>query len=287
MKTSLVLEGGGMRGAYTAGCLSWLLENQINFDSAYGISTGAVHLCSFLSGNEDYLYDLSTNKIADKELVGLRSFLREGHLVGYEYLFNHILPNETHWDISNAYASDTVAKIGIYDLDKGETIFHKLTDMDRGNLMLKAATSLPILGRIVEYQGHHLLDGGITKMIPIEESIKDDNDYHLIITTKPADFVRQPAKPSIKALIALNYHKYPSVIRDYRVRHINYNNQIDIIKNLEKEKKALYIFPSESIPVSRISGDKENLRKLYQLGRDDMEKRREEIFAMFKKEKTC
>ena len=287
MKTSLVLEGGGMRGAYTAGCLSWLLENHISFDAAYGISTGAVHLCSFLSENEDYLYDLSTNRIADKELVGLRSLLREGRFVGYEYLFNHILPIEKHYDISKAYASKTVAKIGIYDLEEGQTIFHKLTDMDKGNVMLKAATSLPILGRVVEYEGHHYLDGGITKMIPIEESIKDQNDLHLIITTKPGDYVRQPAKAPIKALIKMCYHKWPQVSKDYNVRHINYNDQIAIIKQLEQDHKALYIYPSVTIPVSRTSGDKENLRKLYQLGRDDMEKRRAEILAMFKKDSAC
>ena len=287
MKTSLVLEGGGMRGAYTAGCLSWLLENNINFDSAYGISTGAVHLCSFLSGSEDYLYDLSTYHIINPELVGLKSIKREGHIVGYEYLFNYILPELVHWDISKAYESKTVAKIGIYDLDEGQTVFHKLTDMDRGNVMLKAATSLPILGRMVEYEGHHYLDGGITKMIPIEESVKDGNDVHLIITTKPADYVRKPAKASIKALIRMVYHKFPCLIKDYRIRHLNYNKQIEIIRELEKEQHALYMFPTESIPVSRIEGDPENLRKLYKLGRRDMEARKEEIFAMFKKEEKC
>lgn len=284
MKTSLVLEGGGMRGAYTAGCLSWLLENGISFDSAYGISTGAVHLCSFLSENEDYLYDLSTNHIADKELVGIRSLLREGRIVGYEHLFNHILPVVKQYDITKAYESDTVAKIGVYDLVKGETVYYKLTEMDKTNMMLKAATSLPILGRVVHYNGMHLLDGGITKMIPIEESINDGNERHLVITTKHGDYVRKPANLPTRILMRLAYLKYPSISRDYKVRHINYNKQVSLIKELESEKKAIYVYPSEAVPVSRISGDKENLRYLYQLGRKDMEARKDEIFAMFKKD---
>ena len=48
-KTGLVLEGGGMRGAYTAGALSWLIDQGIEFDASYGISTGAVHLTNFLT----------------------------------------------------------------------------------------------------------------------------------------------------------------------------------------------------------------------------------------------
>lgn len=283
MKTSLVLEGGGMRGAYTAGCLAWLLENDITFDSAYGISTGAVHLCSFLSGSEDYLYDLSTNHIADKSLVGIRSVLREGRIVGYDRLFNYILPIVKKYDITKAYESKTMAKIGIYDLDAGKTIFTNLKDMDKTNYMLKAATTLPILGRIVEYNGHYLLDGGITKMIPIEESINDGNDYHLVITTKPGDYVRKEASWIIKLLMRLNYLKWKCVYDDYCVRHINYQKQIDLIKELEKEKKVLYIYPSEASNVSRLGGDKESLRELYALGKRDMEAHKEEIYKMFKK----
>lgn len=283
MKTSLVLEGGGMRGAYTAGCLSWLLENNISFDSAYGISTGAVHLCSFLSSNEDYLYDLSTNHIADKELVGIRSVLREGRIVGYDRLFNYILPIVKKYDISKAYESKTVAKIGVYDLDKGETEFINLKDMDKTNYILKAATTLPILGRVVTYDGKEMLDGGITKMIPIEESVKDGNDIHLVITTKPADYVRKPASWIIRLLMRLNYLNHKCVYNDYCVRHINYEKQIELIKELEKEKKVLYIYPSKDSNVSRLGGDKESLRELYQLGRQDMENNKEEIFKLFKK----
>ncbi len=287
MKTSLVLEGGGMRGAYTAGCLSWLIDNNIHFDMAYGISTGAVHLCSYLEENEDYLYDLSTNHIADKKLVGIRSFLREGHWVGYDYLFNHILPVIKHYDISKAKQSATVAKIGVYDMDLGETYYIDLRDMDEKLLKLKGACSLPIIGRIVKVEGHKYLDGGITKMIPIEESIKDQNDRTLIITTKPKDYVRKSATGFVKLLMKIVYHKYPSVAKDYAVRHLNYNKQVELVKELEKEQKAIYIYPSKNVPVKRLTGDKPNLRILYELGRQDMEARKEEILAMFKKETGC
>ena len=144
MKTALVLEGGGMRGAYTAGCLAWLIENNVHFDSAYGISTGAVHLCSNLSENIDYLYDLSTNHIADKELIGLRPLLREGHYVGYDYLFEHILPVIKHYDISKAINSKTDAKIGVYDLELGKTVYLNLKEMDDKLLKLKGSCTLPI-----------------------------------------------------------------------------------------------------------------------------------------------
>ena len=50
MQTGLVLEGGGMRGIYTAGVLDVFLENEIAFDGVIGVSAGAIHGCSYLSG---------------------------------------------------------------------------------------------------------------------------------------------------------------------------------------------------------------------------------------------
>lgn len=52
MKTGLVLEGGAMRGMYTAGALDVLLENDINFDGIIGTSAGAVFGVNFLSRQE-------------------------------------------------------------------------------------------------------------------------------------------------------------------------------------------------------------------------------------------
>ncbi len=282
MKTALVLEGGGMRGAYTAGCLAWLVDHEISFDSAYGISTGAVHLGSFLEGNIDFLYDLSTNHIADKKLIGLSPLLREHHYVGYDYLFEHILPVVKHYDLKKARTNKTNAKFGVYDMTKGETFFLSFKDLDDRLLLLKGACTLPIIGKPVTYEAKDYLDGGITKMIPIEESLKDENDLHLIITTKPYDYVRKAAKKMIVDLMKHVYPSCPQISKDYAMRHLNYNRQLELARKLEKEKKAVYMCPSEHINVKRLTGDKPNLRRLYELGYQDMEKRKDELFAYFK-----
>ena len=280
MKTSLVLEGGGMRGAYTAGCLAWLIDNDISFDTAFGISTGAVHLCSFLCGSIDYLYSLSTDYIADKTLVGIRPLLKEGHIVGYNYLFEHILPKIKHYDIEKAKSSKTSAYFGVYDIDEGTTYIN-LKDLDPKMDLLKAACTLPVIGKAVKYKGKKYLDGGITKMIPIEAAIDTGADNYLVITTKPKDFIRKPAKAFVKGLMRLIYLRHPNISKDYAVRHLNYQKQIDIINDLVAKDKAVYIYPSQTIAVSRLSGDKADLRTLYDLGYKDMEANREVLLAKF------
>ena len=274
-KISLVLEGGGMRGAYTAGCLSWLLDQNIRFDSIYGISTGAVNLCAFLMKSKKYLYDFFTQYINDKRAVGIRPLLREGVLVSYDYLFDTVMVN-AGFTMDPLKDCPENAKIGIYDLSEGKTSFHRVQDLDLE--LLKAATTLPILGRPVKRDGHEYLDGGITKMIAIEESMADGNDKHLIIATKPLDYVRKPAKKIVRCLMKHTYSQCPQIEKDYAVRHLNYHRQVDFVKELAEQGKAMYLCPSRKTNVTRISGSTEELIDLYNLAREDMEAGKEELF---------
>ena len=59
-KTGLVLEGGGMRGIYTAGVLDVFLDHDISFDGVIGVSAGAVHGASFLTGLWEFPQERST-----------------------------------------------------------------------------------------------------------------------------------------------------------------------------------------------------------------------------------
>lgn len=286
-KIALVLEGGGMRGAYTAGCLAWFIDHNIDIANGYGISTGAIHLCSYLLKEKNYLYDLSTNYIADKKLVGWRPLLREGKFVGYNYLFDTLLPHIFHFDIQKliSIASHKHAKIGLYDLAKQRTIYINLKDIDTSFKLLKAATTLPIIGKAVKYKKNEYLDGGISEMIPIKEAINDNNEKFIVISTKPADYIRKPAKNIIIKLMALYYHKYPQIAKDYAIRHQNYNNQVQLVKDLVNQQAAIFLYPSKQLPVSRTSGDKETLKKLFALGYSDTQKKEKEIKAFLEGER--
>ncbi len=128
IKTSLVLEGGGLRGAYTAGALTWLIDQGIEFDSSYGISTGAVHLANFLMKLKDNLYELPVNQITDPRIIGVRPFLRCGRIVDYDFLFDHILTVEDQFDIS-PLKNCKDGYIGLYHLSQGKTLYHSTKDI--------------------------------------------------------------------------------------------------------------------------------------------------------------
>ena len=279
-KTSLVLEGGGLRGAYTAGALAWLIDNDIEFDCCYGISTGAVYLINFLMKSKNNLHEFSTKYINDKRNIGLKSIVKTGRIVDYDFLFDELLPQELNFDLSPLKSIKEKGKIGLYSLKEGRTIYKTTKDCDMQ--LLKAATSLPIIGKIVEYDGDEYFDGGITDMIPVNEAVNDGCNKFLIITTKPADYVRKPAKKFVVSLMKRMYPMCSQISVDYRERHLNYLKQIDLIKKLEKENKAIYMYPSRTSKVTRLSGSHEQLEELYNLGYQDMEDRKEEILKLFK-----
>ncbi len=278
IKTSLVLEGGGMRGAYTAGALTWLIDQGISFDSSYGISTGALYLTNFLMKNKENLKDFSVYGITDKRIVGPKAILHCGKLVDYDFLFDQILTVEKHFDISPLKDCKDSGYIGVYDLGVGETYY--LSTRDISMKQLEASTSLPILGVIVNVEGKQLMDGGITDMIPIRQAEKDGCNRHLIITTKPYDYVRKPANPFVVWLMKTMYPQCDNISKDYSIRHLNYVDQISFIRDLEEKNEAVYVYPSHTSNVTRLGGTTEELNDLFDLGYSDMEARKEKIFAL-------
>jgi predicted patatin/cPLA2 family phospholipase len=283
-RIGLVLEGGGVRGAYTAGCLAWLYDNNIHFDYSAGISSGAVYLSCFLMGQPQIAKNMSTKYACDPNMTGFGAMVHCGHYVDYEMIFEKYLRGVEHMSCQPLIDANPDMEVGAYDLDLGKTVWFRPKDMDPELVLLRATCALPVAAETVEYKGRKLLDGGITKMIPIERAVEQGCTKVMVITTKPADFVRKPASKFIRFMMKRIYKDYPKVEEDYQVRHINYYKQMTMIKDMVADNKAMLMYPSETVKVNRFKGDEEKCLQLYNLGYADMEKRKDEILAFMKKE---
>ncbi len=283
-RIGLVLEGGGVRGAYTAGCLAWLYDNNIHFDYSAGISSGAVYLSCFLMGQPQIAKNMSTKYACDPNMTGFGAMVHCGHYVDYEMIFEKYLRGVEHMSCQPLIDANPDMEVGAYDLELGKTVWFRPKDMDPELVLLRATCALPVAAETVEYKGRKLLDGGITKMIPIERAVEQGCTKVMVITTKPADFVRKPASKFIRFMMKRIYKDYPKVEEDYQVRHINYYKQMTMIKDMVADNKAILMYPSETVKVNRFKGDEEKCLQLYNLGYADMEKRKDEILAFMKKE---
>lgn len=279
-KLGLVLEGGGMRGAYTAGCLSWLLENEYEADVVIGISSGALYGAMYALNVPDIMKTVSIEKAANWRNSGLGPLIFERQIIGYDYMFDTVfqevgLPVDRISEFKGEYYA------GVYDLEAQDTIWISKDEMDPKGRFIKAACTLPVMGRSVVMNGKKYMDGGITTMIPLEKSIEKGCEAHIVISTKSAEFVRKPQKRITYLVMRWLYRKYPRLIESFEARTEKYYEERALIEKLEKEKKAINLFPSKEVGVDRFGGSLEQYQELWDLAYRDCEMRREEIDAIY------
>ena len=93
MKTGLVLEGGGVRGIYTAGVLDVFMEHGITFDGVIGVSAGAIHGCSYLSNQKGRSIRYYKKYCNDPRFMSFKSWIKTGDIVGADFCYRQ-LPDE-------------------------------------------------------------------------------------------------------------------------------------------------------------------------------------------------
>lgn len=280
-KIGLVLEGGGIRGAFTAGALAWLQDHGIEADYGVGISSGAIYLVIHWAKEKEIAYDLATKYSIAPEIVGWKALFKEGHFVAYRKLFEEDLKKTAGFDARKLVQQQPPIEVGCYVLEHGQTEYFPV---EEDLVTVLASASLPIAAETCEYQGLHLLDGGVTKMIPIERAIEQGCTHMIVITTKAKDYVRKPSSGFVKFLMRVLYGKYPKMAKDYAIRHLNYYEQRKLIDEYVEKGQVVNVYPSVNVPVSRWKGSAEQAKLLYDLGYQDMESRKEEILKLIKED---
>ena len=271
----LVLEGGGMKGVYTAGVLDFFLDMGIEFSSVYGVSAGACTMSSYLSKQKGRGRDVMIDYLKDKRYMGIYSLLTTGDIFGADMSYN-LVPNYLNpfdYKTFNEYKGNAYAVIT--DIESGEPVYKKIEDMSKDIVYIRASSSLPLVSRNVKIDGHLYLDGGISDAIPIKKSEADGNVKNVVIMTKPVGFRRNPEKT--QKLIKLRYHKYPKVVELMENRHIAYNETMDYIEKQSKAGNLFLIRPDEDLKIGRMEKDPDKLSALYLEGYKDAEKNYEEM----------
>lgn len=280
-QAGLVLEGGGMKGIYTAGVLDFFMDKEILFSNCYGVSAGACHLCNYLSGQRGRSYRISVNYLDMKQYCGAWSLFTTGDLfhvgMSYDLIPNYLDPYD--YDAFAAYEGKAFAVAT--DIRTGKPAYLPLKDLRKDLVAVRASSSLPLVSRNVEIDGHVYLDGGISDSIPLQRSLRDGNKKNVVIMTKEEGFVRQPAGAEL-ALVKARYVRYPKVYELIRERHLFYNATVEYIEEKRREGEVFVIRPKVKSEVGRIEKDKEKMKALYEEGYRDAQACYSELLAFIK-----
>lgn len=278
-KIGLVLEGGGMRGAYTAGVLTAFIDKEIFIPYVIGVSAGANNGANFMSRQRNRGRRVFVDHVGHKKYLGLGNLIREGSYFGMDFLFNE-LPNELEpFDYKTFYNSKAVFKVCATNAETAEPVYFSHKDYDSRFFMekiLRASSSLPIISRPVTIDGHKYFDGGIVDPIPIKKSLQDGNSHNIIVLTRNYGYRKEPEDMGIilKRVFAVRYPKLMSAIEK---RHEVYNSSLDEIERLEKKGYAYVLRPKKKLMVDRLEKDISKIADLYDQGYNEAMDRIDEL----------
>lgn len=266
-KIGLVLEGGGMRGLYTAGILDFFMEKELYFPYVVGVSAGACNAASYISRQKGRNKRINIDYISDSRYLSYRNLIKEKSLFGMNFLFDEI-PNKLDPFDYNVFSNSTQKFIiGTTDCESGKPFYFDKDCEEDILKIIRASSSIPLLSPIVEIKGKKLLDGGVTDSIPIRKAQEDGMEKNIIILTRNKGYRKTPYR--FKMFIKSKYRKYPNLIKAIFDRYTMYNDTLDYVEKLENEKKAFVFRASRPIDVDRLEKNKEKLQALYEMGYED------------------
>lgn len=271
MKTGLILEGGAMRGLFSAGVIDVFMENGIEFDAAIGVSAGAAFGCNYKSRQPGRVIRYNKRFAKDKRFCSFRSLIKTGDLFGAEFCY-HTIPDKLDLFDTEAYLANPMDfYVVVTDIETGKAVYINSDEAGEDSLeCFRASASMPLVSRPVEIKGRKYLDGGIADSVPIQYFESIGYSRNVIILTQPAGFVKKPSSAAKVMKYALK--QYPKIAETMADRHNEYNGTLEYIAEREKAGEVVVIRPEAPLEIGRVEHNPDKMQKVYDLGRAAGEK---------------
>lgn len=278
MKTGLVLEGGAMRGLFTAGILDILMESDIHFDGVVGVSAGAAFGINYVSRQQGRTIRYNKRFARDWRYCSLRSWMTTGDLFGADFAYHELPEHLDPFDTETFEHSATSYYLVCTDVTTGKAVYQRL---DKGGHAtydwVRASASMPLVSRPVRIGQQLLLDGGVADSIPLEFFEREGYGRNVVILTQPAGYTKPHNR--LMPLMRLALRHYPAMIQALDTRHLMYNKQLEHVRRREAEGTALVIRPTEALRIGHVCHDPEKMQAVYDAGRREGERQLDAIMA--------
>lgn len=266
MKTGLVLEGGAMRGLFTAGVIDVLMENNIKFNGAIGVSAGAAFGCNYKSGQIGRVIRYSKRFANNKKYASLWSLLTTGDYFGAEYAY-HFIPNKLDIVDFETFRNNPMEFWAVAtNVGSGKAVYRQLNTLDYDELeFVRASASMPLVSNIVKLNGQRLLDGGVADSIPLAFFQKQGYQRNVVVLTQPKGYRKQPNK--LMPLMHLQLHRHPKMLKALAERHIMYNKEVDLVLQEERKGNVFVLQPQIKLTIGHTSHNPKKMQETYEHGR--------------------
>lgn len=274
-KTTLILEGGAMRGLYSAGVLDVLMKNDINVDEVYGVSAGALFGLNYKSRQIGRALRYNLKYACNKNYMGFYSLITTGNIMNKDFCFNKLVYDLDKLDFETYQNMPVDFYAVVTNLRTGKPEYIKIDDAKKDMEYFRASGSMPFVSKPVEINGNLYLDGGISDPVPFKKVLGTKPKKIIVVLTRPAGYRKKNLH--VCCLYRLFYGRFPNFVETGSNRHQTYNETMDLIEKYEAEHKIIVLRPSRFIKIKRIEKDTAKLQSIYDLGTADCVNKLDEI----------
>ncbi len=278
MKLGLVLEGGAMRGLFTAGVLDVLMERGVRFDGIAAVSAGACFGCNYKSGQIGRVIRYNRRFARDARYCSWSSLFRTGDLFNADFCYRELPMELDVFDAAAFKANPAEFHVVVTDCATGKPVYRRLDEADATAFRwIQASASMPVVSRPVAIDGGEYLDGGLSDGIPLAYFEKLGYGRNLVVTTRPRGYRKLPSwKHCLTRPLLL---RHPAVYRALRTRHEWYNRTLEYIDARVSAGAAFLLAPEAPLDISRICHDPSRMQAVYDVGRSHAERAMDAITA--------
>ena len=261
-KTTLILEGGAMRGLYSAGVLDVFMENNINVDVIYGVSAGALFGLNYKSRQKGRALRYNLKYANEKNYMGLYSLITTGNIMNKDFCFKKLVYELDKLDFETYKNNHVDFYAVVTNLQTGKPEYVKIDDAQKDMEYFRASGSMPFVSKPVEINGNLYLDGAMSDAVPFKHVVETDYEKIIVVLTRPLGYRKKKSYLPYK----LFYGKYPNLVETAKKYYKEYNATMDLIEKYESENKIIVLRPSKLVKVKRVEKNINKLQSIYDLG---------------------
>lgn len=262
--TGLVLEGGGMRGVFTSGVLDAFMKYNLYFNYVVAVSAGACNGMSYISRQPRRARVSNIDYLNRYNYIGLRHLVTQGCIFDQKLLYDKFPNKLLPFDFDEFFKHSQNFEMVTTNCLSGRPMYlSECSDRQRALDIVRASSSLPFVSKMVTVDGIPMLDGGILDSIPVMRAMECGHNNNVVILTRNKGWRDMSKDRKVPYFI---YKKYPRLRLALSKRHVCYNEQLQLIDDLEASGQITCIRPIAPLEVGRIEKDTQKLERLYEEG---------------------
>ncbi len=260
--------GGGMRGSFTAGIYDYFLDKGVQpFDYLIGVSAGSGNMISYLAGQRGRNLRFYLDYAFRKEYMSMHNMLLTGSYINLDYPYTFLSGpgGEDPVDLAAFNKSAARYEAVVTDGATGEPVYYDKEELREGNFdIIKASCCVPGACRPYPLKDRLGFDGGIADPVPYKRAVEQGCDRLGVLLTRPVDYLRPLLDH--REVMEKAMSRWPLAYAALLRRSVRYNRDIEAVKELEREGKALLVGPADIGGMGTLTKDKAAVERLYHMG---------------------